>query len=190
MKQFVAETSEDWRRWLEANHASERAAWLVFHKKHTGVPSPTYDESVEEALCFGWIDGIIKRLDDRCYARKFTPRTRRSAWSGLNKRRATKLIEEGRMTEVGLALVEEAKASGEWDLKRTPPKVPTDVVPQELLDAFKGHAKARKSFDALPPSHRKHYIRWIASAKRTETRQQRSREAMGLLERGEALGLR
>ncbi|HUT34764.1 MAG TPA: YdeI/OmpD-associated family protein [Planctomycetota bacterium] len=187
MKQFVAKRSEDWRRWLEENHASEREVWLVFHKKHTGVPSPTYDESVEEALCFGWIDGIIKRLDDRCYARKFTPRARRSPWSELNKRRAERLIKAGRMAEAGLARVAEAKASGEWDADRT---ISTDELPQELLDALAGHPQARSHFDALPPSHRKRYVLWVASAKLVETRQKRSNQAVVMLERGDTLGLK
>jgi len=181
MQQFVARTREEWREWLAANHASEKAVWLVFHKKHTGLPSPTYDESVEEALCFGWIDGIIKRFDDRRYGRKFTPRARRSPWSELNKRRAEELTHAGRMAEAGLARVAEAKASGEWDTDRT---ISTHVLPQELLDAFAAHPQARSRFNALPLSHRKRYVMWIASAKLPETRLRRSSRAVAMLEQG------
>ena len=112
-------TRGDWRTWLERNHDAQSEVWLVFYKKHTGKPTIPYDSAVEEALCFGWIDSIIKRVDNERYVRKFTPRKGRSIWSKLNKKRASKMIREGRMTEAGLKMIDEAKKSGEW-FKTTP----------------------------------------------------------------------
>src|SRR5215831_19383279 len=105
MKRFAATDRPAWRSWLAANYASEREVWVVFQKKHTGRLCMSYEDSVEEALCFGWIDSIVKRLDDDSYARKFTPRTDDTNWSESNKRRVAKCIEEGRMTPIGLAKI-------------------------------------------------------------------------------------
>jgi len=96
---------ESWRAWLAENHTSTKFVWVLFTKKHTGEPCMSYEESVEEALCFGWIDSTVKRIDDRMYARKFTPRTDYENWSELNKRRVEKCIREGRMTAAGLAKI-------------------------------------------------------------------------------------
>ena len=113
-QQFHFVNRHDWRTWLEANHATANEAWLVIYKKHTGKPGLSYEEAVEEALCFGWIDGVMKRLDEEKYALRFSPRKKGSVWSELNKRRVAKLIKQGRMTEAGLAKVKEAKANGQW----------------------------------------------------------------------------
>ncbi|MGA7733294.1 MAG: hypothetical protein WCD37_18690 [Chloroflexia bacterium] len=96
---------EDWRAWLQANHETGREVWLVFYKKHTGQPSLPYNDAVEEALCFGWIDSVEKRLDADRYALRFTPRKPKSNWSESNKRRVRQLVASGRMTEAGLAKV-------------------------------------------------------------------------------------
>ncbi|UCE28860.1 MAG: hypothetical protein JSV85_06245 [Candidatus Bathyarchaeota archaeon] len=89
---------DDWREWLRRNHDVKKEIWLIYYKKHTGKPSIPYDDSVEEALCFGWVDSTIKRIDDQRFARKFTPRKARSRWSEANKRRARKMIEERKVT--------------------------------------------------------------------------------------------
>jgi uncharacterized protein YdeI (YjbR/CyaY-like superfamily) len=112
-------SAEEWRAWLQANHAVEKEVWLTFYKKHTGIPSLTFEEAAEEALCFGWIDSVMKRIDDEKYVLRHTPRKKGSNWSEVNKRRVAKLIEQGRMTEAGLAKIDEAKRNGEWD-KATP----------------------------------------------------------------------
>jgi uncharacterized protein YdeI (YjbR/CyaY-like superfamily) len=104
-----------WRRWLEQHHNSESGAWLVIYKKGSTVSGVTYDEAVEEALAFGWIDSRANRLDDTRYVQFFTRRKPRSAWSPSNKERVERLIAEGRMTAAGMALVEEAKRNGRWD---------------------------------------------------------------------------
>lgn len=184
------ESRDAWRSWLAEHHKSESEIWLVFYKGHTGKENVPYGALVEEALCFGWIDSLIKRLDDDRYLRKFTPRRPGSPWSKSNKERAEKMIAQGRMTDVGLALVTEANASGEWDRERSRPTVSVDKVPEELEQALAAHPAAAKTFNALAPTYRKQYILWIATAKRHETRKRRVTEAITLLDRGEKLGLR
>ncbi len=165
-----------------------REVWLMYFKKHTGKPSIPYDDSVEEALCFGWIDGILKRVDDEKCARKFMPRKNRSVWSESNKKRAEKMVREGRMTEVGLAKVEEAKRSGEWFKSHTHPK--EFFVPNFIEEALKKNERAHDNFNRLAVSYRRMYISWISSAKREETRKKRVAEAITLLEQNKKLGLK
>ena len=190
MKALRVETRQAWRAWLAEHHAIETEVWLVFHKAHTGEPNVPYDDAVQEALCFGWIDSLIKRIDDNRYARKFTPRRPGSAWSESNKKRVDKMIAEGWMTDAGLVLVNQAKTSGEWDRRRTRPLSPKNELPAELRDALEIHPNAAKTYRSLPPTYQKQYILWIATAKRTETRQRRTKEAIKKLERGERLGLK
>ena len=108
-------TAEEWRTWLEGNHATQGEAWLMIYRKDSGTPSVSVQQTVEEALCFGWIDSAMQPIDAERYALRFTPRRKGSNWSERNKGRAAKLIEEGRMTEAGLAEIEEAKRNGRWD---------------------------------------------------------------------------
>lgn len=190
MNRLEVTTREDWREWLIDNHASVTEVWIVFYKKYTGLPSLSYDDAVEEAICFGWIDSIIKRLDERRFVRKFTPRKAGSNWSEINKARARKMVDAARMTDAGLKAIEKAKRSGEWDSKHEPPRIPSDGIPEELAEAFSKHPKAREGFESLAPSYRRKYAMWIASAKRPETRQRRTREAVEKLKRHEKLGLR
>jgi len=161
---------------------------LVFYKKETAKPTIAYDAAVEEALCFGWIDGIVKKIDDARYARKFTPRRNSSGWSALNKKRAAKMIRQGKMTESGLAKINAAKKSGLWD-KDPRPEISFDMPP-ELARALAGNRKVKESFEQLAPSYRRHYIAWIAVAKRPETKKRRIAESITLLEQGKKLGLR
>lgn len=108
-------TGEEWRAWLEGNHATKDEAWLTIHKKHSNTPSVTLTQTVEEALCFGWIDSSMQPIDEERYALRFTPRRKGSNWSERNKERVARLIAEGRMTEAGLAKIEEAKQNGRWE---------------------------------------------------------------------------
>jgi len=98
----------EWRRWLEKNYDKAKEIWLIYYKKHTNKPSISYDDAVEEGLCFGWIDSIVKRLDDARYAQKFTPRTNTSKWSEPNKQKVGKLIKQGRMTQIGMTKIKES----------------------------------------------------------------------------------
>ena len=184
------ESRSAWREWLEAHHATETEIWLVFYKKHTGVANVSYGEAVEEALCFGWIDSLVRRLDDDRYAQKFTPRRSGSVWSESNKERVERMIAQGRMTAAGQALVDDAKATGAWTRRRERPRVDVDRIPEELQAALEAHPRAQETFRTLAPTYRKQYILWIATAKRAETRERRTREAISKLERGERLGLK
>jgi uncharacterized protein YdeI (YjbR/CyaY-like superfamily) len=188
MKQLYVTDREQWRDWLSRHHATEAGIWLIFYKKETSKPTMDYEDAVEEALCFGWIDGVIKKLDDEKYVRKFTPRKDKSKWSQLNKKRVDKMIKQGRMTEVGLVKINAAKKSGLWD-QNPRPQIAFDVPP-EFSKALARNKKAKENFDKLAPTYRKHYIGWIVVAKRPETRERRIAESIALLEKGEKLGLK
>lgn len=157
--------------------------WLVYHKPHTNVQSIDYDDSVREALCFGWVDSLIKRLDDDRYARKFTPRKPASKWSESNRKRWKELQAGGLLAAAGRA----ANPMGKRDAR--PPAIPVQV-PAYIMSAFKRSAKAWQTFQQLPASHRRAYIMWIHSAKRPETRERRIRESIRLLSLGKRLGLK
>ena len=188
---FKATDRNTWRTWLATNHASEREVWVVFHKKHTGVSCMSYEDSVEEALCFGWIDSVIKRLDENTFARKFTPRIDTTNWSELNKQRVAKCIQEGRMTEIGLAKVSYPDPGIYKGGKRAAGLLPKKAsLPVFMAKALQAHDKAWKSFSAMPPSHQRNYILWISTAKREETRVKRLDEAIQLLLKNEKLGLK
>jgi len=188
MKQLYVTNRDQWREWLSVNHAANAGVWLVFYKKETSRPTIAYDTAVEEAICFGWIDSIIKKIDAGRYARKFTPRTAKSKWSQLNKKRANKMIKQGRMTEIGLAMIKAAKKTGLWD-KDPRPRISLDIPP-EFEKALARNKKAKESFDKLAPTYRKLYIGWIAVAKRPETKKRRIEESIALLEKGQKLGLK
>jgi|TARA_B100000315_G_C14524723_1_gene563265 uncharacterized protein YdeI (YjbR/CyaY-like superfamily) len=189
MKKIYMSSRREWREWLSKNHDRQsQGLWLLFYKKSADKPTIEYDESVEEALCFGWIDSIIKKIDNERYCRKFTPRKPNSKWSSSNIKRAEKLIEEGRMSESGLERVRDAKRSGLWEAD-TRPNISFDM-PLEFSKAMQCRKKAKTFFDSLAPTYQKQYIGWIANAKRQETRMKRINESMELLERGVKLGLK
>jgi uncharacterized protein YdeI (YjbR/CyaY-like superfamily) len=188
MKQLYVTNRNQLREWLSENHAKKAGIWLVFYKKETSKPTIEYEAAVEEALCFGWIDSIIKKIDAAKYVRKFTPRSDKSKWSQLNKKRADKMIRQGRMTEVGLAKIKTAKKTGLWD-KDPRPQISFDIPP-EFAKALARNKKAEENFDKLAPSYRKHYIGWITFAKRPETKKRRIEESIALLENGKKLGLK
>ena len=188
MKQLYVTNRDQWREWLSENHATKAGIWLVFYKKETSRPTIAYEAAVEEALCFGWIDSIIKKIDAAKYVRKFTPRTDKSKWSQLNKKRANKMIKQGRMTEIGRAKIKEAKKTGLWD-KDARPQISFDIPP-EFAKALARNKKADECFSKLAPSYRKHYIGWIAVAKRPETKKRRIEESIAMLEKGQKLGLK
>lgn len=187
-KTFHAANREKWRQWLDQNHARQNEIWLLFFKKKKGKAQITYDEAVEEALCFGWIDSIIQRIDDDTYVRKFSPR-KGGKWSALNKRRAVSMIREGKMTEAGLATINFTDA--EDDYGRTAERAQRNLVlPSFLRKEFKRHPQAWSNFQGLAPSYRRNYIGWIAAAKTDETRNKRVKEAIALLAKNEKLGMK
>jgi uncharacterized protein YdeI (YjbR/CyaY-like superfamily) len=175
-------TRKQWRTWLRRNHASSPGVWVVCHKEHTGVDSIPYEDLVREALCYGWIDSLIKRLDDDRYARKVTPRKPTSKWSDLNRRRWAELDAAGLLDAAGRA----AAPTGNSYAPR--PVIPE--LPAYIQRAFKADAKAWAFFKTLPARERRNFVVWIHTAKREETRERRIREATRLLARGEKLGLK
>ncbi|MDQ4019462.1 MAG: YdeI/OmpD-associated family protein [Actinomycetota bacterium] len=164
-------TQANWEAWLEEHHASVPGVWVKFAKKGSGVQSVSYGEAVESALCFGWIDGQMKSLDERFYLQRFTPRRRRSSWSKVNVEKATALIEAGRMRPAGLAEIERAKVDGRWDAAYEPPSKIT--VPEDLERALDANPKARAAFDALDSQNRYLILYRVHGAKRPETRARR-----------------
>ena len=178
----------DWRNWLEKNHDAAKEVWLIYYKKHTGKPSISYEDTIEAALCFGWVDSILKRLDDDRCARKFTPRKSSSSWSESNKKRAEKMIRERRMTEAGMAKIREAQERGEWCKVREVSK--ELVVPSFIEEALVKNEKAHAFFDTLANSYKRQIVGWISSAKTEETRARRLTEVIGLLEKNQKLGLK
>jgi uncharacterized protein YdeI (YjbR/CyaY-like superfamily) len=186
MKTLLAQTPDAWRAWLSKNHASATEIWLVFNKQHTGQPSIAYADALDEALCFGWIDSLVKRIDDRRYARKFTPRTATSRWSAINRKRYAELRAAGRLQPPG---IERAPTDHGYDPPPGRRPLPTKL-PSYIQDELAKHPKARRTFGALPSSERRRYFAWIESAKRDETKRRRLAEAIGRLTAGKTLGLK
>ncbi|MDX2442580.1 MAG: YdeI/OmpD-associated family protein [Bacteroidales bacterium] len=168
---LYVKTREEWRTWLQVNYSSEQEIWLIYYKKHTGKARIPYGDAVEEALCYGWIDSIVKRVDDEIYVQKFSPRKPRSVWSVLNKDRVEKMIKAGSMTPAGLVKVEEAKKNGKWEEAYSRKE---DVeIPQDLSNALEADRNANKNFVNFANSYKKMYVNWVNAAKKEETRQRR-----------------
>ena len=181
---FVANRKE-WRTWLEQHHHSEPEVWLISYKGHPGKEQIPYEDAVEEALCFGWIDSIIQRIDEEQYGRKYTPRSNNNNWSSTNIKRMRKLIAEGRMTEVGLSKIDPQLLANEPPMAK-----PRLIVPPFMRAALQAHPCANDNFKRMAPSYQRQYIGWIMSAKLQETRQKRLDEALVRLEQNLKLGLK
>jgi uncharacterized protein YdeI (YjbR/CyaY-like superfamily) len=153
--------------WLQAHHADSPGIWLVFAKKRTGLPTVSYNDAVEEALCFGWVDSLMHPIDERFYKQLFTPRTSKSAWSESNKQRVERLRAAGLMTAAGEAVVARARESGAWD---TLSGVEALEMPLELRKALTGNVAARKNWPAYTRSQQKQFLYWLQAAKREPTR--------------------
>ena len=171
------EDREQWRKWLEKNYATETEAWLILYKKKYQDQGLTLDEAVEEALCFGWIDGILKSIDEKRYALRYSPRTPNSLWSMNNIRRVDKLIAEGKMTRAGYQKIAEAKGNGEWEAAKRREQV--DKIPKELESELRKVSGALAAYRALPVARKKQYIYWLQSAKREETKRRRIQKIVG-----------
>jgi len=169
-----------WRQWLAKHHASSSGIWLVYAKKHTGIPSLTYADAVEEALCFGWIDSLLHPIDDALYKQMFTPRKTKSAWSALNKKRVEPLIANGLMTAAGMKMIDLAKQIGKWD---TWSDVDALTVPPELKAAIDANAAAKKNWPTYTASQRKSFLRMVTGAKRPETRAKRIARVVNIVSR-------
>jgi uncharacterized protein YdeI (YjbR/CyaY-like superfamily) len=183
IKTFDAAKLAEWRAWLAGHHASESEIWLVFHKRDTGRDCITYEDAIDEALCFGWVDSLVTRLDDKRYARKFTPRKTDSKWSTMNRNRYAQLKAGGRLMPTGLDRPPTHR-SGDA------PRPSLLKVPPYIQETLSKHPAAQRFFQALAPSYRRTYIGWIDSAKQQATKMRRLDEAVRLLVAGKKLGLK
>ena len=188
-KTFTPHNIADWHAWLESNHALEQEVWVVYFKPASGQSGIDYETSVEEALCFGWIDSIIQKIDEEKYARKFNPRRADSFWSATNKRRMEKLISEGRMTPIGLAKYDPQAPEGSSEIggKIRRAELP---IPPGILQQLQCQPRAWENFQLLPPSLQRQYLSWVLSAKKIETQQKRLVEVISTLDQGKRLGLK
>ena len=175
-------TRRQWRAWLAKHHLTTPGVWLVCYKEHTGVKSIPYEDAVREALCFGWIDSLVKRLDEDRFARKVTPRRPTSKWSDSNRKRWAELEAAGLLEPAGLA------AAPTESTYAPRPFIP--ALPAYIADALKTNARAWDFFQKLAPTDRRSFVGWIHIAKRPETRDRRIRESIRLLTAGEKLGLK
>jgi len=188
------ESRKSFRDWLEENHNRSLGIWMIFYKKHVNIDCIEYYEALQEALCFGWIDSIIKKVDDNQYLRKFTPRTDFSKWSDVNKKLVLSLINEGKMTEAGLRKIDIYLKTGkvDWDvesLKKDNEKKEFHI-PDFILKEYAENEPALTNFNSLAQTYKRHFILWITSAKREETILSRLKESVGLLKQNRKLGLK
>lgn len=170
----------EWRKWLEENQARKEGIWLISYKKDTGKPRFDYDESVEEALCFGWVDSKPAKLDEERSMLWFAPRKPKTNWSKLNKDRVEKMIKAGLMSPAGLAKVEAAKKDGSWNALDG---VEALEIPPDLAKDLSKNKTAKEYFEAFPRSVKRGILEWILNAKRPETRAKRIEETVTLAEK-------
>jgi uncharacterized protein YdeI (YjbR/CyaY-like superfamily) len=182
-------TRAAWRRWLSAHHGASKVQWLIFFKKQSGKKGLTYEEAVEEAICFGWIDGLVKRRDEETFMQKFTPRRQGGTWSESNLKRARKMVSAGKMSPAGLEALGDALEKYDTEgVAHQPPR--TDVVPEDLMALLKASPRALEGFEKLAPSCRREYLGWVMDAKREETRIRRMKEVASVLSAGKKLGMK
>ena len=177
-KPIYFKDSKKWRRWLSKNHNKEKEVWMLIYKKHTGKPGVSYAEGVEEALCFGWIDDKMKRIDDEKHMQRFSPRGSKSVWSKINKNLALRLIKEGKMAPAGVEKIEIAKRNGNWQKAYSS----SDVLEMsaELEKALKKNKKAWKNFLKFTNGYKIMYIGWVNNAKHQETKEKRINKVVEL----------
>ncbi len=185
LSELLVPDAVTWRAWLAGNHASSPGVWLVLGKKGGQVTELTYAAALDEALCFGWIDGQVARRDEGSMRQRFTPRRPRSAWSRRNVEHIARLAAEGRLMPAGQAAVEAAKADGRWEAAYA--GAAAGEVPPELADALAGNPAAREMWDVLTSQNRYAITYRIGQAKRPETRTRRIAEFLAMLERGETV---
>ncbi|MCK5024243.1 MAG: YdeI/OmpD-associated family protein [Thermoplasmata archaeon] len=185
---LYVKTRKEFRTWLETNHSSKKEIWLIYYKKHTGKPRIPYDDAVEEAICFGWIDSTVKRIDDEKYCQRYTPRNYKSIWSDLNVMRVKKMLDAGQLTDAGLekippGVMKAAKSGNIQTFTREGHIIPKVLEPpEELLEALAANETAQKNWDSFPHSRKRQIIWWIGDAKRAETRERRIAKAVTLAE--------
>jgi len=170
---ITAEDRKHWRKWLSAHQSSEKRIWLIIFHKDSGIASINYEEAVEEALCYGWIDSLPNKRDDQSYYQLFSKRNPKSNWSRKNKLLVEKLMNQSRMTSAGLTMVEQSKQSGTWSALDG---VENLITPPDLKAALEKNPFAEENFESFPPSVKRGILEWIFNAKRPETRAKRIEE--------------
>lgn len=170
LKTYFAKDRKAWRKWLEKNHIKSPGIWLIYYKKSSGKTRLDYNDAVEEALCFGWIDSTSRPIDEEKYMQRFTPRKPKSGWSGLNKKRIEKMAAEGLMTKAGLDKIEAAKKDGSW---KSLDHIDAVQLPEDLQKALSKNKKAKANFENFPLFTKKQFLYRINSAKRPGTRKER-----------------
>ena len=181
------------RKWLLENHDKSPGIWIIFYKKQVNIECVKYSEALEESLCFGWIDSLVKSIDDEQYARKFQPRKNTSKWSDVNKKIVLSLLEKGKMTEAGLKKIDIFLKTGRvnWESKEIKETGTREFnIPDFIIVEFANNEPALKNFNNLAQTYKRHYILWITNAKREETIRQRLKEAVELLKGNKKLGLK
>jgi uncharacterized protein YdeI (YjbR/CyaY-like superfamily) len=178
MDTFYPKSQMDWRKWLEKNHRLKQAVWLICYKKKSAIPTISWSNAVDEALCFGWIDSIRKSLDDEKFIQFFSPRKPKGTWSKVNKEKIEQLIASKKMAKAGYESIEKAKQNGSWILLD---EVEELIIPKDLLAAFKVRAGSKKHFLKLSKSLQKQYLHWLVMAKKPETKEKRISEIVGLV---------
>ena len=178
------ESRAAWRVWLAEHHREASGVWLVTWKKRTSRPTVSYEEAVEEALCFGWIDGVLAQVDDYRSMQWFAPRRPNSTWARSNKERVARLEAAGLMTDAGRGVVEAARANGSWESLDA---IDALVVPDDLAEALAERPGARERFDASSVSVRRSALAWVYQARRPATRAARVEQVAAIAERGESI---
>lgn len=187
---FYPKDRRAWRSWLQKNYDKSKGIWLIYYKTGKSKPRLPYSEMVEEALCFGWIDSLPRKLDDERSMLMFTPRKPKSVWSDVNKVRIDQLIQNGLMTEAGLVKINAAKLDGSWNtLNASNHAALSNELPKDMLLAFKGKKAALANYKAFAPSIRKQFMYWITSAKTPETRAKRIVQTVLMSEANKKPGL-
>lgn len=172
---YCPKSQTDWRHWLEKNHQSRQSVWLVFYTKKSNIPSLSWSEAVDEALCFGWIDSKRKKIDDISFMQFFSKRKPKSNWSKINKEKVQQLIDSKKMTKQGYESVEIAKQNGYWTILDEIEEV---IIPEDLEIAFKKYNGSKDYFLSLSKSTRKIILSWIILVGKQETRQKRINEVV------------
>ena len=173
LETFSPKSRQEWRNWLQSNYNSKQSVWLIYFKKKSAIASITYNEAVEEALCFGWIDSTRKSLDEHSFTQFFCRRKPKSVWSKVNKGKIKQLIEDGFMTQAGLDSIKIGKQNGSWTLLDDVEEL---LIPQQLEAAFIANDGSKDYFLSLSKSVRKAILQWLVLAKRPETIQKRVNE--------------
>ena len=172
---FYAKDQQSWRKWLEENHQTEKSVWLIIYHKGSKTPSVYYDEAVDEALCFGWIDSKPNKRDQESFFQFFSKRNPKSNWSRKNKQKIERLLKAGKIHQSGLEMIEQAKKTGTWNALDD---VENLIIPDDLQKIFDQNPIAFQNYQKFPPSTKRGILEWILNAKKPETRQKRIQETV------------